>query len=139
VQAFLDAMKKNFFGFRWPYFLGFMALLGIEVLIALFVHDGFIRPHLGDVLVICVLYCLVRAFVAYPIRGLPLYLFLLGTAVETGQYFQLATRLGLDGNIFFRTILGATFDPADILCYFAGSAVLLLWELIERKYLRRPQ
>jgi len=32
-------------------------LLLIEILIALFVHDEFIRPYVGDALVVIVLYC----------------------------------------------------------------------------------
>ena len=37
---------------RWRYFVIFLLLLIIEVLIALYVHDDFIRPYIGDVLVI---------------------------------------------------------------------------------------
>ena len=42
----------------------FLALLATEVLIALFVHDDFVRPYLGDVLVVPVIFFLLRA--AFP-------------------------------------------------------------------------
>ena len=53
----------------------FWALLATEVLIALFVHDDFVRPYLGDVLVVPMIFFLLR--VAFPerIKLLPLYIF----------------------------------------------------------------
>ena len=48
--------KKRFFNF-----ILFMIFLAIEVLIALYVHDDFVRPYLGDVLVVVVLYFFVSA------------------------------------------------------------------------------
>ena len=38
------------------YAAAFLILLAIEVLIALFVHDRFVRPYLGDVIVVIVVY-----------------------------------------------------------------------------------
>ena len=51
------SMKK-----RIIYFWIFLLLLIIEVLIALFVHDRFVRPYIGDVLVVMVLYFMVLFF-----------------------------------------------------------------------------
>lgn len=47
-------------GRRW-YALAFGLLLLLEALIAVFVHDRFVRPYLGDVLAAVLLYCLARA------------------------------------------------------------------------------
>lgn len=60
---------------RLIYMLLFWALLATEVLIALFVHDDFVRPYLGDVLVVPMIFFLLR--VAFPerIKLLPLYIF----------------------------------------------------------------
>ena len=44
--------------FRPIYFYWTIVLFFVEVLIALFVHDGIIRPFLGDVLVVILIYCL---------------------------------------------------------------------------------
>ena len=38
-------------------------LLLTEVLIALYVHDAFVRPYIGDVLVVIVIYTFIRIFV----------------------------------------------------------------------------
>lgn len=112
-------MKK-----RIIYFGLFLLLLAIEICIALFVHDRFIRPYIGDVLVVMVLYFLVRVFLPEGCRWLPLIIFIFATGVEFLQYFNLVELLGLSDNRFMRTILGSVFDFKDIVCYGAGCAVL---------------
>ena len=42
----------------------------IEVLIALYVHDNFIRPYVGDVLVVILMYCFVKSFLDVPALAL---------------------------------------------------------------------
>ena len=49
------------FSFNKRYFLAFVALLVIEVLIAKFVTDSFIRPFVGDYLVMILIYLFSRA------------------------------------------------------------------------------
>ena len=41
---------------RLYYLIVFITLMVIEVLIAVYVHDSFIRPYIGDILVMGVLY-----------------------------------------------------------------------------------
>lgn len=122
---------------RLGYLSAFAALLLIEVLIALFVHDAFVRPFIGDVLVVAVLYCLVRIIKPDGWRFLPVFLFLFATGVEFLQALGFVPLLGLENSRFWRTILGSTFDPADILCYAAGSAMLMGFEGILRRLSRR--
>ena len=74
-------MKK-----RTIYLILTILLLAIEVLIALFVHDRFIRPYVGDVLVMMVMYTFVRIFVPERIKALPAYLFGFAAFVEGAQY-----------------------------------------------------
>lgn len=113
---------------RLNYLIGFLILMAVETYIAVNVHDRFIRPYIGDVLVVIVLYCFIRIIVPTGIKRLPLYLFLFSTAVEVGQYFNLAAMLGLGGNRLARIILGSTFDWKDIGCYGAGCILLWIWE-----------
>ena len=109
------AKKRRIYG------AAFLALLAIEILIALFVHDRFIRPYGGDILVTVLLCCLGRIF--FPEKPK------LALSVEICQYFDFVTRLGLGNSPFFRTLLGTTFSPADILCYGAGCALFTLGEI----------
>ena len=43
-------------------------LMAVETLIALYVHDKVIRPYVGDLLVVLVVYCFVRIFVPVKVR-----------------------------------------------------------------------
>lgn len=113
-------------------------LLTVEVLIALFVHDNFIRPYVGDVLVVIVIYTFVRVFVPKGFRLLPLWIFLFAAGVECLQYFHLVELLGVQDNVFLRVLLGSVFDVKDIVCYACGCAGIAGVEGVRRngdKYL----
>nr|WP_252198324.1 DUF2809 domain-containing protein [Clostridium sp. MCC353] len=108
--------------------IGFVVLMAVEIYIAVCVHDQFIRPYIGDVLVVAVLYCFIRMIIPDGIKHLPFYLFLFAAAVEVGQYFDLASMMGLGNSRIARIILGSTFDWKDIACYGAGCLILYVWE-----------
>lgn len=108
---------------RLWYLGGAAVLLIAEVLIGLYVRDGFVRPYLGDVLVVVLLYCLVRVALPTGIRLLPLYLFILAAAVETAQYLDILSLLGVGAGSPLRVVFGTSFSWADMLCYLAGAAV----------------
>ena len=113
-------MKK-----RTVYLFAFLLLLIAEVLIGVFVHDAFIRPFVGDVLITVLLCCLVRIVFPYGHRALPAWVFLFSTLVECIQLLKLPARLGLQGTIL-GVIMGSTFDPKDLLCYAIGCALFFL-------------
>lgn len=106
----------------------FLVLLMVEVLIAVFVHDDLIRPYVGDMLVVIVVYCFVRIFMPVKCRILPLYVFLFAVGIEILQYFQLVQLLGLEENKILRILLGSVFDVMDILCYAIGCVALMGYE-----------
>ena len=112
---------------RIVYAVAFVALLLAEIGIALFVHDGFIRPYFGDVLVTVLLCCLCR--VAFPkgIKWLPLYVFLFAAFVEAMQYVDLVALLGWENNVILSIIMGRSFSYVDMICYGAGC--LGFWAL----------
>lgn len=110
-----------------------LILLVTEVLIALFVHDAFIRPYIGDVLVVVVIYTFIRIFIPEKCRLLPLFVFLFAAGVEALQYFEIVELLGLGNNRFFRILIGSVFDFNDILCYGVGCLLLGVYEVISRK------
>lgn len=116
-------MKK-----RMLYTVVFLILLVVEVLIALFVHDRFVRPYLGDVIVVAVVYCFVRIWIPERVRLMPLLVFLFAVCVEVLQYFRIVEVLGVENNAFLRTLIGTSFSWEDIVCYAVGCAVLAVWE-----------
>lgn len=91
------------------------------------------RPYIGDVLVVIVLYFLVRIFLPEGCRWLPVLIFLFATGVEFLQYFRLVERLGLSDNRLMRTLLGSVFDFKDILCYGVGCMLLQIGEWVYRR------
>ncbi len=107
---------------RLIYATAFIFLVFIEVLIALYVRDAFIRPYGGDIIIVWVLYCFVRIFFPKKLKLLPIWLFLFSACVEVAQYFNYVELLGLRDYRFFRILLGTGFSWWDILCYGAGSA-----------------
>ena len=105
---------------RLSYFLIFCSLMAVEVCIALFVHDSFIRPYVGDMLVTLLLCCMVRVVIPDQVRLLPLYVFLFAACVEIGQYFDVVALLGLEDNRLISIALGRTFSWLDLVCYAVG-------------------
>ena len=100
-----------------------LLLFGIELLIGALLNDGFIRPFVGDVLVVMLIYCLIRTWIRLPAIPLASGVLLFATLVETGQYFHLADRLGVGHIPLARILIGSTFDPKDLLAYLAGTLI----------------
>lgn len=113
---------------RVCYLIVTVLLLTIEVLIALYVNDRFIRPYVGDMLVVIVIYTFVRIFVPEGWSFLPLGVFLFAVLVEILQWFHIVDVLGLSDSRFFRVLIGGVFDWKDILCYGFGCALLEFYE-----------
>lgn len=114
--------------FNSKYFIWAMVLLAIEIIIALFVHDAVIRPYIGDLLVVILLYCLVRSFLNAPVPATAIGVLLFAVVVETLQYFNVVTLLGLQHSSFAKIIIGSAFSWMDIACYTAGIIIVLIAE-----------
>lgn len=114
---------------RLFYAIVFFLLLVVEILIALFVHDRFVRPYVGDMIVVVVVYCFVRIAIPERFRFMPLWVFLFAVCVEVLQYLRIVEVLGVESNAFLRTLIGTSFSWEDILCYAVGCAVLAAWEV----------
>jgi hypothetical protein len=121
---------------RAYYAIAFLILLVIEIAIAIYVHDDFIRPYIGDVLVVGVVYLFVRIFIPDGVKLMPLYVFIFAALVEVLQYFQFIRLLGLEENTFARILIGSTFDVKDLFCYFIGFIIILALELLPTSRLR---
>lgn len=116
--------------FHKHYFLATLALFIVEVLIALFVRDAFVRPYVGDYLVVMLLYCALRTILnASPVK-VSLSVLIFAYTLEILQYFHLVDRLGLGSNQLARTVIGYGFSWLDMLAYTLGILTVLL---VERK------
>ena len=115
--------------FNKKYFLYTIFLFLIEVLIAIFINDSFIRPTLGDMLVVMLIYCLIKTFFNSPPWIIALITLLFAIFVETLQYFHFIEIVGLQNNAVARTIIGTSFSWKDIIAYTVGISVVLIVEL----------
>lgn len=122
---------------RIGYAIATVILLLIEVLIALYVHDAFVRPYIGDVLVVIVIYTFIRIFVPERCKLLPLYVFIFAALVEFSQMFHIVEVLGWQDNRFLSVLVGSVFDWKDILCYTTGCILLGVYEVLIRNTARR--
>ena len=125
--------KKQTINKRILYGIATIILLVVEVLIALFVHDSIIRPYLGDVLVVVVIYTFARIIIPERVAFLPLYIFVFAVVVEIFQLINVVDLLGLSDNRFFSILIGTVFDIKDIICYAVGCLILCGYEIIKKK------
>lgn len=130
-------MKKENLMPRAVYAVSFAVILIIEILIALFVRDSFIRPYGGDILVTILLCCFVRMIFMEKIPLLPLWVFLFAVTVEVLQYFDIVSILGLGDIKFFVILIGNSFSFVDILCYAVGCVLFYLREKLNIKVFNR--
>ncbi|MEO5775490.1 MAG: DUF2809 domain-containing protein [Flavobacterium sp.] len=119
--------------FNSTYFRLFSLIFTIEVLIALYVHDNFVRPYLGDVLVVILIYCFIKSFLKLKVIPTAIFVLLFAFTVEFLQYLNVVEKLGLQNSKIARTVIGTSFCWEDILSYIAGIFVVILVELFFRK------
>ncbi|GHO42235.1 DUF2809 domain-containing protein [Ktedonospora formicarum] len=120
---------------RGLYFLMFLLLLTVEILIAIFVHDAFVRPYIGDILAVGGVYSFLRIFLPERVAFLPLYVFLIAFTVEILQFFDVASLIGSE-NTILQIIVGSVFDWNDITCYAIGCAMIAVLEVLQVKMTR---
>lgn len=113
---------------RSAYALAAFGLLWVEIFVARFVHDAFVRPYGGDTIAVMLAYAAFRAL--FGLRTIPAVgaAFLLAVAIEFGQYGHLIYRLGLEHDAIARFMLGTGYDPRDFIAYAAGALCVLVFE-----------
>ena len=114
--------------FNYRYFILTVLLFLIEVLIALFVHDKFVRPYLGDVLVVILIYCFVKSFLKSPPTLTAIWVLLFAFFIELLQYFNFVEIIGLQESRLARTVIGNSFSWEDLIAYAVGTAITLCFE-----------
>lgn len=115
------AFNKNYFSLAILFFC-------IEVLIALFVNDSFIRPYLGDVLVVILIYCFLKSFLQLPVLTVALFVLIFSFTIEFLQFLNIVEKLHLEKSKIARTVIGTSFSWIDLLTYIVGIAIVLVVE-----------
>jgi hypothetical protein len=112
---------KGYFGLTVGLFL-------IEVLIAMYVRDDFIRPYFGDFLVVILMYCFLRAFTNPGVKPTVLAVLMFSYLIEVLQYLNFVEKVGLGNSELARTLIGTSFAWMDIVAYTTGSLAILWFE-----------
>ena len=103
-------------------------LFAVEVCIALFFKDTLIRPFVGDVLVVLLIYCFFRIFLNISYWKIAPAVFLFACCIEVLQYFDYVALLHLENYRVISVILGRTFEWIDFIAYFTGFLFIILIE-----------
>lgn len=103
--------------FNKKYFLAGIILFLVEVFIAIYVRDKFIRPYAGDFLVVMLLYCFLKSFLKISVAAAAISVLAFGYLIEALQYFKTIYLLGLENDRIMGIVLGSHFEWADLLAY----------------------
>ncbi|WP_315815840.1 DUF2809 domain-containing protein [Paraflavitalea speifideaquila] len=91
-------------------------------------NDPIIRPYVGDLLAVILVYCFLKAFLKIRVLPAAMGSLLFAYLLEILQYFSLVDRLGLGHSQLARTLIGSSFEWIDLLAYTAGIAIVLVIE-----------
>ncbi|KQR72339.1 DUF2809 domain-containing protein [Pedobacter sp. Leaf176] len=114
--------------FNLKFLLIFLAIFVVEILIAKYLHDAYIRPFGGDVLVVVLIYAFLRIFLKTNYRKLALGVLVFSFIIEFLQAIHYVDWLGLQDNKFWSIVLGTYFTVYDLLAYFVGYLICLLFK-----------
>lgn len=102
-----------------------LALLVVEVCIALFVRDRIVRPFVGDLLAVMLVHFALRATLPLGPRLAAGIALMVAVMVELGQLIGILHWIGLADNPIARIVFGTGFDPLDFAAYAAGALVAI--------------
>ena len=125
--------KNNILKFNATYFRLASLIFTIEILIALYVHDTIIRPYIGDVLVVILIYCFIKSFLDIKVIPTAVFVLLFSFTIEFLQYLNIVEKLGLQNSKIARTVIGTSFSWMDILTYIVGISIVISVEYFGRK------
>ena len=114
--------------FRVYYLFWSIILFLSELYIAIYIRDDFIRPYVGDILVVILVYAMVRTCLKIPILTTAIGVLLFSFFIEVLQYFKIVEILGLAQDSWARVVIGTSFSGKDLIAYTVGCLILLSLE-----------
>ena len=104
----------------------FLLLLLVETAIALWIHDAFVRPFLGDFLATITLYMLIKGLAGTSTERALFWSLLISYLIEGLQYVQFLSLINLHDHKLLSIVLGSYFHWGDMLAYTLGAAVVFI-------------
>ncbi|WP_290798666.1 diacylglycerol kinase [Flavihumibacter sp. UBA7668] len=114
--------------FNGYYFCWTILLFLTEVLMEKYVHDTVIRPYVGDLLVVILLYCFVRSFFNFSIKATAFGVLFFAYGIEVLQYLNFIKLIGLQDYYWANMLMGNYFEWMDLVAYSMGIVLVLLFE-----------
>lgn len=114
------------FQFNLRYFLIFISIFIVEVIIALFIRDNFIRPYFGDYLVIFLVYYFLLSFINADKNKIALGVLQFAFIVETIQAYNILKYFNLEKYKVLRIVAGNTFSFEDLIIYYLAYLTIMV-------------
>jgi hypothetical protein len=111
---------------KLPYLLISIIILIVEIIIAVFAKDQFIRPIFGDYLAVLFLFYFFAAFVKFSKNTIALITLLISYTIEGLQYIHILEVMSLEQYPLLKIIFGTSFSWTDMLAYTLGTLTILL-------------
>ena len=132
LDSLLNLIKINYhlkmLKFNYKSFILFLFLLIIEVIIALYVTQHFIRHTLGDYLCVIMLFHFIKSFVKIKSIYIAITVLLAAYTIEILQLTAILDYLKIEDTSFIRIIFGSTFSVSDLIAYTLGVVTVLIIE-----------
>lgn len=100
----------------------FCLIFLIEIYIGIFVKDKIIRPYIGDILVIPLIYSFLNIFFKNNYKKYITAIVIFAIFIEILQFYNLVKMLGINNKVL-KIVIGSTFDFKDIICYILGGII----------------
>jgi len=111
---------------KLPYLIISLLLLIVEITIALYVNDQFIRPILGDYLAVILLFYLLATFLRISLNKIAFISLSISYIIEGLQFIHVLELLGLENNTVLKIVFGTSFSWMDMLAYTLGALTVVL-------------
>ena len=114
------------FSFNKKYFYFFLIFFNLEIGIALFIKQPFIRYFCGDVFVVILLYTFIKSFLNVATNKTLFFVLSFAFLIEFFQYYKGIELLGLQNNTLAKIVLGTTFSVSDLGAYTLGVICIFI-------------
>lgn len=112
---------------RAPYLLAAFFLVAVEVFIAAFVHDGFVRPYLGDTIATILVYVVLMVFPAVTSNWAIMGALVVSFLVEWMQFIHMLEYVGMENNKMAVLFFGSAASWEDVVAYSIGGVMVYLF------------
>jgi hypothetical protein len=102
------------------------SILIIEITIALFINDQFIRPIFGDYLASILVFYILATFLKTDLNKIAILSLFISYTIEFLQYINILELLHLDKIKILNILIGNSFSWTDMLAYTLGIMTVAL-------------